>query len=141
MQCWCCHSNSINTGSPLPRRSDVKTRKKTGHGRNWHDSKQPYCFVWLCCFAYSDVQHFVLLCVFMLLVPTWIYEEHGECLITSRNFLALTSTWFVCLFVITLFLVWPMSLNCPFLHCPFGFSNVYFSFWTRLTRLVGFLLC
>jgi hypothetical protein len=28
MICWCCHSNSVNTGSRLPRGSDVKTRKR-----------------------------------------------------------------------------------------------------------------
>jgi hypothetical protein len=28
MICWCCHSNSVNTGSRLPICSDVKTRKR-----------------------------------------------------------------------------------------------------------------
>jgi len=28
MKCWRCHSNSVNTGSHLPRGSDVKTRKR-----------------------------------------------------------------------------------------------------------------
>ena len=28
MKCWSCHSNSVNTGSRLPRGSDVKTRKR-----------------------------------------------------------------------------------------------------------------
>jgi hypothetical protein len=28
MICWRCHSNSVNTGSHLPRCSDVKTRKR-----------------------------------------------------------------------------------------------------------------
>jgi hypothetical protein len=114
MKCWRCHSNSVNTGSRLPRRSDVKTRKRRHMVGIDMIRNNTYCFVWLCCFTYSDVQHFVLLCVFMLLVPTWINEEHAEYLITSRHFLTFTSTWFVCLFVITLFLVWPMSLNCPF---------------------------
>jgi hypothetical protein len=26
--CWCCHSNSVNTGSRLPSISDVKTQKR-----------------------------------------------------------------------------------------------------------------
>ena len=43
--CWRCHSNSVNTGSRLPRVSDVKDTKKTERGRNWHDSKQPYWLV------------------------------------------------------------------------------------------------
>jgi hypothetical protein len=28
MICWCCHSNSVNTGSSLPNISDVKTWKR-----------------------------------------------------------------------------------------------------------------
>ena len=28
MTCWCCHSNSVNTGSRLSNISDVKTRKR-----------------------------------------------------------------------------------------------------------------
>jgi hypothetical protein len=26
--CWCCHSNSVNTGSRLPNISEIKTRKR-----------------------------------------------------------------------------------------------------------------
>ena len=43
MICWRCHSNSVNTGSRLPSSFRRQDTKKTERGRNWHDSKQPYC--------------------------------------------------------------------------------------------------
>ena len=45
MICWRCHSNSVYTRSRLPNISTRQDTKKTEHGRNWHDSKQVYCFL------------------------------------------------------------------------------------------------
>ena len=126
---------------------------------------------YLCLFAYSGIQHFVLLNVFKVLVPccdgryefphkndvwcsslysvvcricscliyvicvyllimvsvaSWLFEQHGGCLIRGRNCLPLHPQFLMGPVLWHMYPMLPVFLDCPFLIAPSGFSTVYY---------------